>query len=117
MPKSENKKDPKHVLMNIFNISPQCHFLESLFDWLVKNFSHNIADVQIFLPSTRSCREFKQIFIKNNKNKSVILPTIKAISDLNYEDFFDFLPNEEAKQIIDELLEIKVISDIDHLFF
>jgi ATP-dependent helicase/nuclease subunit B len=103
--------------MNIFNISPQCHFLESLFDWLIKNFSHNISDVQIFLPSTRSCREFKQIFIKNNQNKSVILPKIKAISDLSYEDFFDFLPNEEARKIIDEILEIKVISDIDHLFF
>ncbi|MBU6339442.1 MAG: PD-(D/E)XK nuclease family protein [Rickettsiales bacterium] len=103
--------------MNILNIPSQYNFLESLFDWLLKNFPNNIADVKIFLPSTRSCREFRQIFLKNNYGQSVILPKIKAISDLSYEDFFEFLSDEEVKEIIDELLEIKVISDIDHLFF
>ncbi len=115
---------------NIFNIPSSHHFFESLFEWLSQNFSTQISDVTIFLPNQRSCREMREIFLqKNPQNSALILPKIKTISDISFEDFFDFLPQEaqekiggeiereEIKQIIDELLQIKVISGIDHLFF
>ncbi len=102
---------------HILNIPSQQNFFESLFEWLLKNFPKEIANVKIFLPNHRSCREFQQVFLQKTSNKSLILPKIRAISDISYEDFFDFLPNSEIKKIIDELLEIKVISGIDHLFF
>lgn len=102
---------------HILNIPSQQNFFESLFEWLLKNFPKEISNVKIFLPNHRSCREFQQIFLQKTSNKSLILPKIRAISDISYEDFFDFLPNDEIKKIIDELLEIKVISGIDHLFF
>ncbi len=102
---------------HILNIPSQQNFFESLFEWLIKNFSKEIANVKIFLPNHRSCREFHQVFLQKTSNKSLILPKIRAISDISYEDFFDFLPSDDIKKIIDELLEIKVISGIDHLFF
>jgi len=100
---------------NIFNIPANYHFFGSLFDWLENNFSHQISEVKIFLPNRRSCREFRELFLAKNSNK--ILPKIKAISDISYEDFFDFLPNVEAKEIINELLQIKSLSNLDYLFF
>jgi len=99
---------------NIFNIPANYHFFESLFCWFEENFAANPAEVKIFLPNQRSCREFKKFFL--HKKQVAILPKIKAISDLSYEDCFDFLPNDEVKQAIDELLQIKVISGIDYLF-
>lgn len=100
---------------NIFNIPANYHFFESLADWLIKNFAHDLSSVKIFLPNHRSCRELKKILLK--KEIHSFLPQIKAISDISYEDFFDFLPNEEVKEIIDEILEIKVLSKGDSLLF
>lgn len=100
---------------NIFNIPANYHFLESLFDWLQENFSDKISEVKIFLPNRRSCRQLKQIFI--DKKLNIFLPKIKAISDLSYEDFFDLSLDSETKNTIDELLQIKVISGIEHLLF
>ncbi len=103
---------------NIFNIPANYHFFESFFDWLEKDFFNTISEVKIFLPNQRSCRELRELFLtKNPQNSALILPKIKAISDLSFEDFFDFLPQEDVAQIIDELLQIKLISGIDNLFF
>jgi ATP-dependent helicase/nuclease subunit B len=100
---------------NVFNIPANYHFFKSLLNWLEKRFDNQLAEIKIFLPNRRSCREFSELFLQ--KNQAVILPKIKAVSDLSYEDFFDFLPNDEAKKIIDELLQIKLVSGIDYLFF
>ena len=83
----------------IFNIPANYHFFESLFYWLEKNFKEQLSEVKIFLPNRRSCREFQELFLAKNRN--LILPKIKAISDISFEDFFDFLPNENVKRIID----------------
>lgn len=100
----------------VFNIPANYHFFESLFDWLKKNYtSEQFSEAKIFLPNRRSCREFQEIFLQ--KKSCGILPKIKAISDISIEDFFDFLPSKNAKSIIDEILEIKVLSGIDYLFF
>lgn len=100
---------------NIFNIPANYNFFESFFCWLSKNFSNDVSDLKIFLPNQRSCRELRKFFAQ--KNSTILLPKIKAISDLSFEDFFDFLPREDIAEIIDEILQIKVISGVDHLFF
>ncbi len=114
---------------NVLNIPSHQNFFESLLKFLSENFSKNISDVKIFLPNQRSCRELRELFLQksltshqNSKpdsriSSTIILPKIKAISDISFEDFFDFLPAPEVKEIIDELLQIKVISGIDYLFF
>ncbi len=83
-----------------------------------KNFSNQLPEVKIFLPNRRSCRELRSVFSSNDGG--MMLPKIKAISDISYEDFFDFLPESESgdvKKIIDEILQAKVISGVDYLFF
>ena len=99
----------------IFNIPANYHFFESLFYWLEKNFKEQLSEVKIFLPNRRSCREFQELFLAKNRN--LILPKIKAISDISFEDFFDFLPNENVKRIIDELLQIKTLDNLEYLLF
>ena len=99
----------------IFNIPANYHFFESLFYWLEKNFNEQLSEVKIFLPNRRSCREFQELFLAKNRN--LILPKIKAISDISFEDFFDFLPNENVKRIIDELLQIKTLDNLEYLLF
>ena len=99
---------------NVFNIPANYHFFESLLFWAEKEFGDKLNEVKFFLPNRRSCREFHEVF---SKSKHLLLPNLKAISDISYEDFFDFLPNVEAKLIIDEILQTKSLSDIDYLFF
>ncbi len=96
---------------NIFNVPANYHFLETLACWLEERFGDQLAKVKILLPSRRSCRELQQIFIQ--KNFSGFLPKIKAISDISCEDFADF----QQQEIIDEILEIKVLDGIDQLLF
>lgn len=96
---------------NIFNIPANYHFLETLACWLEERFGKELAEVRILLPNRRSCRELRQIFIQ--KNHCGFLPKIKALSDLSYEDFSDF----KQPDIIDEILEIKVLDGIDQLLF
>jgi len=100
---------------NIFNIEANYHFFESFFLWLEEKFSGELQAAQIFLPNRRSCRELKELFLK--KNITGALPQIKAISDISFEDFFQFLPSDSAKAIIDEISIIKVLDDVDYLFF
>ncbi|MDX2083644.1 MAG: PD-(D/E)XK nuclease family protein [Rickettsiales bacterium] len=103
---------------NIFNIPSNYHFFECFYYWLLEKFSNQVSQAIIFLPNQRSCRELRQLFLqKTLPDSAIILPKIKAISDLSYEDFFDFLPNIEVEEIIDEILQIKVISGIDSLLF
>ncbi|MBP7710318.1 MAG: PD-(D/E)XK nuclease family protein [Rickettsiales bacterium] len=99
---------------NVFNIPANYHFFESLFDLAEKKFGPQLSQVKFFLPNRRSCREFREIFLAK---KNTILPQIKAISDISYEDFFDFLPNQNAKDEIDELLQINALQGLDYLFF
>ncbi len=95
---------------NIFNIPANYHFFESLFAWLEKKFDQEISNVKIFLPNRRACRELHELFL--NKKKNFILPKIKAISDISYEDFFDF----NDQELINELLQIKQPNPIEYLF-
>ncbi len=101
--------------VNISNIPANYNFFESLFCYLTENFAEEIHKTKIFLPNHRSCRAFSQLFAQ--KKQFAIIPQIKAISDISYEDFFDFLPELEARETIDELLSVKLLSRNDYLFF
>lgn len=105
-------------MQKLHNIPANYHFFESLVNWLRETFPDNLSEVKILLPNRRSCREITEILSQEN----CILPKIKTISDLSYEDFFDLVSkdpnaNSEKKEIIDELLKIKCLDELEYLFF
>lgn len=99
---------------NIFNICGNYHFFESFLQFLNDNFGQNFGGVKIILPNRRSCREFKELLLEKNQ---VLIPQIKAISDISFEDFFQFSSNSRTKNIIDEISKIKVFDDFDYLIY
>ena len=74
--------------MNIFNIPSRFNFLESLHDFVIDRVDNNLAlsNITVLLPSRRSCNELKRIFLENSKNGAIILPNIKAVGDIDYDD-------------------------------
>ncbi len=99
---------------NIFNIRGNYHFFESFLQFLNDRFAQNFGQVKIILPNRRSCREFKELLLAKN---IVLIPQIKAISDISFEDFFQFKSSLQTKNIIDEISKIKVFDDFDYLIF
>ena len=83
--------------MNIFNIPSYSHFLKSLYGFIIEK-SQNEIDVSNFtvlLPSRRSCNELKRIFLEQSKNEAIILPNIRAIGDIDYDDLILKIPNKD----------------------
>jgi len=73
--------------MVIFDIPSNYNFLGSVCDFIFeKSCDISIQDLVVFLPSRRSCNELKRLFLAKSKNDAVILPTIKAIGDVDYDD-------------------------------
>ncbi len=95
---------------NIFNIPANFSFFEPFLFWTLSNFAKNNENLTIIFPNRRSCREFGFLCQKN----SVKAPKMKALSDINLEDFAQF---KDAEQVIAKIKQIKRISDIDFLFF
>lgn len=100
--------------LNVFNIPANYDFFATFFVWIKNNFLSDLEDVRIFLPNQRSCRELRQMFLQDSVQ---FLPQIKAINEISFEDFFEFLPQNDVKEIIDEALKIKTISGLDNLLF
>lgn len=83
--------------MNIFNIPSYSYFLKSLYSFIIEK-SQNEIDVSnftILLPSRRSCNELKRIFLEQSKNEAIILPNIRAIGDIDYDDLILKIPNKD----------------------
>lgn len=91
---------------NIHNIAINYNFLESLSDWILENFD---TPPTIFLPYQLACQDLAAIF----EQKTTKIPKIKAIPDINIDDFYNFFP----KQDFSELKNINYLSKIDYLFF
>jgi len=75
--------------MNILNISSQYNFLKSLAKWTYEKYGDNpitFSNVKILIPNRRACNELKRIFLELSNNKAILLPTIKTISDIDYDN-------------------------------
>lgn len=103
-------------MVKIFNIPANYNFFENLLEFIKQEFQQNnnfeIKNIKLFLPNRRSCREFKKIFNQNCPNS--ILPQIKAISDISYEDFNNQNTNLDY---IENLAKFKNISKLQYLLF
>ena len=73
--------------MKFLNIPSNYNFLESIYKHITDNFENNMdrASIMVFLPSRRAVNELKRIFLYNS-SKSLILPNIKAIGDIDYDE-------------------------------
>lgn len=81
-------------LNNIYNIKPNYNFLLSLAFWTLEKYPNDILkNSVILLPSRRSCRQIRQIFLQSKESKN--LPKIIAIGDVDYDDL-EFLENNET---------------------
>lgn len=99
----------------IFNIQRHENFIETLLAWSQQNFQDEIFKLKIFFPNHRCCQKFQEAMIKNGYEG--IAPQVKAIADLKIDDFYEFLPNQEVKNFIIEATKIRVLDDIESLFF
>lgn len=97
----------------LYNIPCNYNFLESLYCWLFQKY-HSFTDLRIYLPSRRAVSEFKNIF--REKLFCGQLPIIKAIGDIDYEDFYEFL-NDENQEVFSSVLNAKKLSAIEAIFF
>ncbi len=111
----------------IYNIPANYNFLESLADFLLTKFSiTKISKLKILLPNRRLVREFQILLSQKitSNNSSALLPKIKAISDINLDDFIDHLANckninliAKIAEITDQLTKIKTGSELENLLF
>ena len=74
--------------MNIFNIPSYFNFLKSLHDFIINKCDNKLllSNITVLLPSRRSCNELKRLFLENANNQAIILPNIRAIGDIDYDD-------------------------------
>ena len=99
----------------IFNIPRQNDFIDSLIYWLEVNFGSDIFKLKIFFPNHRCCQKFHDFM--RNIGYHGLSPDIKAIADLKIDDFYEFLPQFEVQNFIIEATKIKVLDDIEGIFF
>lgn len=101
---------------NIFNIPSNCHFFDSLLNWLEVSFGDKISDVKILFPNRRACREFQNAFAAKF-GAELAVPKSKAIGDISPQDFLDSFPRRQINHIVDELFKIECLDSFDYLFF
>lgn len=98
--------------MKYLNIPSNYNFFDSLYYFLMNEFDNNIsiADITIFLPSRRSVNELKRVFLQHKK--TVFLPNIKAIGDIDYDDL---ILNDLNIDVLKELNSLtKPVSNIKY---
>ena len=88
--------------MNIYTISPSLSFLDILVEGVFERFSvldengnanYDFSDITILLPNRRSSRYLKNAFIRNSDNRTIILPKMHGLGDLDEDELF-FLSQE-----------------------
>ena len=87
-------------MTNVFNIKSNYKFLDSFVKWLLEKYGDDslaMSNTLILLPTKRSCAEIKKIFLKNSLAESIVLPQIKAIGSVDYDDLIlNFNASPEA---------------------
>ena len=100
------------MINKIHNISSSYNFLKSLHSWIINNFQ-NLSTIKVILPNRRSCNELKLIFQENNF--CGFLPQIKSLSDIDIEDFSEYLENDE--ELFMEILNAQKMDPLEAVFF
>ena len=105
-------------MAQIYNISSALPFLESLARGVLEKFD-NIADLTIYLPNRRAQRPLAECFLRVSGKKSLILPKIEVIGDVDEEELYikyfpDFEKIPPAISATERLYRIaRLISDKD----
>ncbi len=74
---------------NIYNIPADWNFTESLALGIMEisgGKTENLSAIKILLPTRRACRELRNSFLKITKGKTIILPSMYPIGDLDAEE-------------------------------
>ena len=77
------------MFMQYLNIPANENFLKTLYKYILDTFSSNqmeLSNLVVLLPSRRSCNELKKVFLENSDKQAVLLPNIKAIGDISYDE-------------------------------
>lgn len=96
---------------NIFNIEYHNSFTDDLVKGIFERFGKDsfiLSKIKIFLPNRRSCLALREAFLRNCDNNAMLLPSIKPISGIGFEDTILF------EQTNKELLDLPpVVSDFE----
>ena len=103
----------------IYNISSYQNYCQELYKFITTNYS-DISNIAILLTSKRLCRDLKNCFIADDSN--ILLPQIKTISEIDYNDFWlvDSSSKAAKKEInlaISNYLEYKILSEVEEIFY
>ncbi len=95
---------------NIFSIPPTQPFLDCLASNLLNEYKDNLdklADILILLPTRRTCRNLQNSFLKISKGKSLLLPKIQPIGDVDAQELSLSLPHNQVLEIDPPISSIK----------
>jgi len=71
--------------MKFYSLHPCTNYLQSVANWLVETYSHQLDSVKIFLPNTLLCqfllRTIRQKLSYQDNQDNFLLPTLIAISN------------------------------------
>lgn len=95
---------------NIFSIPPTQPFLDCLASNLLNEYQNNLdelADILILLPTRRTCRNLQNSFLRISKGKSLLLPKIQPIGDVDAQELSLSLPNNHIFELAPSISTIK----------